>query len=139
MRFPPGRGGWWACARLEVFRDEQATRMTLSDLRMWRENGHAEGVGKIIASVRARLFDLPAFMKELKLRMTLRYNKEHGRKGTLWEGRYKYSLVEDGEAMRAVAAYIDLNCPHSSGPANRLRIIVGRSRGVAVAPRRAGR
>lgn len=96
-------------SRLEVFRDEQATRMTLSDLRMWRENGHAEGVGKIIASVRSRLFDLPAFMKELKLRMTLWYNKEHGRKGTLWEGRYKCSLVEDGEAMRAVAAYIDLN------------------------------
>jgi putative transposase len=96
-------------ARLDVFRDEQATRMTLSDLRMWRENGHAEGVGKIAASVRERLFDLSAFMKELKLRMTLWYNRKHGRKGTLWEGRYKCSLVEDGEALRAVAAYIDLN------------------------------
>jgi hypothetical protein len=59
--------------------------------------------------VRERLFDLSVFMKELKQRMTLAYNFAHGRRGTLWEGRFKCSLVEYGEALRAVAAYIDLN------------------------------
>ncbi|MEO0446755.1 MAG: hypothetical protein AAF191_11845, partial [Verrucomicrobiota bacterium] len=34
----------------------------------------------------------------------------HGRKGTLWEGRYRSTLIEDGEeSLLQVAAYIDLN------------------------------
>ena len=49
------------------------------------------------------------FMKELKLKMTLAFNFAHGRQGTLWEGRFKSVLVQGGEALRAVAAYIDLN------------------------------
>ena len=50
------------------------------------------------------------FMKELKLKMTLAFNFTHGRKGTLWEGRFKSLVVAGEEAVRAVAAYIDLNC-----------------------------
>ena len=42
----------------------------------------------------------------------------HGRKGTLWEGRFKCALVEGGDALRAVAAYIDLN-PVRAGLAER--------------------
>jgi hypothetical protein len=55
------------------------------------------------------LFDLSAFMKELKLRFTLAYNQASGRSGTLWEGRFRSVLVEPGDALRLVAAYIDLN------------------------------
>ncbi|MGD9419092.1 MAG: transposase, partial [Verrucomicrobiota bacterium JB025] len=33
----------------------------------------------------------------------------HGRKGTLWEERFKSVIVEDGAAARTMAAYIDLN------------------------------
>ena len=48
-------------------------------------------------------------MKTLKQRFTTWYNKRNGRRGTLWEARYKSVLVEDGHAARVVAAYIDLN------------------------------
>ena len=54
--------------------------------------------------------DLSVFMKELKQRMTIAYNHSSGRSGTLWEGRFKCTLVHYGEALRTVAAYIDLNC-----------------------------
>ncbi|MCX6875776.1 MAG: hypothetical protein NTW21_18500 [Verrucomicrobia bacterium] len=37
------------------------------------------------------------------------YNQTTGRKGILWEARFKSVLVEDGTASRAIAAYIDLN------------------------------
>ncbi len=55
---------------------------------------------------------MSVFMKELKQkqRMTIAYNYAHDRRGTLWEGRFKCTLVHYGEALRAVAAYIDLNC-----------------------------
>ena len=96
-------------ARLSVLEDEMSTRLTLGDVEMFRRNGHAAGVTEIASRVRARLFDLSVFMKELKQRMTLAYNYRHGRSGTLWEGRFKCALVEGGDALRAVAAYIDLN------------------------------
>jgi putative transposase len=43
-------------------------------------------------------------------RITQSYNRRHGRKGTLWEERFKSLLVGGSEgALSAVAAYIDLN------------------------------
>ena len=95
--------------RLGVLKDEMSTRLMLGDVEMFRGNGHAQGVTEIAERVRARLFDLSAFMKEFKQKMTLAYNDAHGRSGTLWEGRFRCVRVQDGEALRAVAAYIDLN------------------------------
>ena len=48
-------------------------------------------------------------MKVVKQRFTQWFNKRHGRKGTLWEERFKSVLVEDGRATRVISAYIDLN------------------------------
>jgi len=95
--------------RLELLRDDLATRMQLSDARMFRENGNAPGLARIAAGVRARLFDLSAFMKEFKMRVTGWYNARHGRVGTLWEGTFKCVLVEGTRALEMVSAYIDLN------------------------------
>jgi putative transposase len=37
------------------------------------------------------------------------YNRRHGRYGVLWADRFKSVLIEGGEALAAVAAYIELN------------------------------
>ena len=70
--------------------------------------------GKIPKKIRERLLkrmgDVSAFMKELKQRFSRSYNQTHERFGTLWAERFKSVLVEDhSEALRTVAAYIDLN------------------------------
>ena len=58
----------------------------------------------------ARMGDVSLFMKELKQRFSIWYNKSHKRFGTLWAERFKSVLIEDTAAcLRAVAAYIDLN------------------------------
>ena len=58
----------------------------------------------------ARMWDVSAFMKGLKQRFTQWFNRQRGRKGTLWEERYRSVLVEGaGNALAAMAAYIDLN------------------------------
>ena len=56
-----------------------------------------------------RMCDLSEFMKAVKQKFTQWYNKRNGTTGTLWEGRFKSVLVEDGYAARMTAAYIDLN------------------------------
>jgi putative transposase len=37
------------------------------------------------------------------------FNERHGRTGTLWQGRFKSSLVDTDEYLLAVLRYIDLN------------------------------
>jgi hypothetical protein len=57
----------------------------------------------------SRLFDVSIYMKELKGRFAQWYNRRHRRYGVLWAERFKSVLVEEGQALSAVAAYIDLN------------------------------
>ena len=57
-----------------------------------------------------RMGDVSFFMKELKQRFGIWYNKSHHRIGTLWTERFKSVLVENSRtALMTVAAYIDLN------------------------------
>jgi len=54
--------------------------------------------------------DISQFMKLFKQRFSIWFNKCHRRFGTLWSERFKSVLVEpQGDALRTVAAYIDLN------------------------------
>jgi len=58
----------------------------------------------------ARMGDVSLFMKELKQRFSIWYNRSHKRYGTLWAERFKSVLVEDKHhSLPTVAAYIDLN------------------------------
>ncbi len=67
-------------------------------------------VGRILARYEARRHSLPVFMKELKQRFTRWFNRQHSRKGTLWEERYRSVLVEgSASTLATVAAYVDLN------------------------------
>jgi putative transposase len=57
-----------------------------------------------------RMWDLSEFMKTLKQKFTLWFNRKHERVGTLWESRFKSVVVEGSwECLLVVAAYIDLN------------------------------
>jgi REP element-mobilizing transposase RayT len=54
--------------------------------------------------------DVSQYMKLLKQRFSIWFNRSHGRIGTLWCERFKSVLVEpQGNALRIMAAYIDLN------------------------------
>ncbi len=58
-----------------------------------------------------QMWDVGSFMKVLKQRFTQWFNGSRPvrRRGTLWEDRFRSVLVERGEALRTMAAYIDLN------------------------------
>ena len=57
-----------------------------------------------------RMHDVSQFMKTLKQRFSIWYNRTHDRVGTLWSERFKSTLVEGHEAaLRVTSAYIDLN------------------------------
>jgi putative transposase len=85
----------------------QAVQKQLDRYRQ-QPDGTAE-IERILDRYRKRMFDLSVFIKELKGRFAQWYNQRHGRYGALWAERFKSLLVEGGEALAAVAAYIELN------------------------------
>ena len=81
-----------------------ALRVELADLR---KRGMTDQAEALIACYLQRFCNLPVFVKELKERFSRWYNHHHGRRGMLWIERFSSVVVEDGEALRAVAVNID--------------------------------
>ena len=110
---PAGRGRDWSDERLlghlACLYPEHKLREVRWWLRHFRQQGDAAGAEALRESYLRRMWDLSQFMKTLKQRFARWHNREHGRKGTLWEERFRSVLVEDGHAARTIAAYIDLN------------------------------
>ena len=66
--------------------------------------------GRFREQLVSRMGDVSQYMKELKQRFSIWYNRSHRRVGTLWAERFKSVLIEDEPmALSTVAAYIDLN------------------------------
>jgi putative transposase len=80
------------------------------DLAELRRMGLENRVQEKLEAIKKRFCDLSIFVKEVKERFSRWFNKRRGRRGTLWMDRFKSVMVESGgEALRTMAAYIDLN------------------------------
>ena len=87
----------YQCARLEVIQTQLATDAPAA--REWRRRQIA------------LMGDVSQFMKLVKQRFSVWFNRSHQRYGTLWSERFKSVLVEpQGKALETMATYIDLNC-----------------------------
>src|SRR6185295_11953821 len=80
-------------------------------LGRWREAGNHVAAEAERERWFRQMWDVSQFMKVLKQRFSQWFNGKGAvrRRGTLWEERFRSVLVEDGEALQAMAAYIDLN------------------------------
>ena len=75
--------------------------------------------GRMLEQLRTRylkrMWDLSEFMKTLKQKFTLWFNRTHDRVGVLWESRFKSVIVEGHwNSLLKVAAYVDLNAVRAS-------------------------
>jgi putative transposase len=52
---------------------------------------------------------IPQMMQAVGRRYVRHFNQRHGRSGTLWEGRYKSTLIQAERYLLACMVYIDLN------------------------------
>ena len=96
--------------RLGFLYDKTLVQTVAATLTMYRQDGQHEAAEALRARYVRRMYDLSEFAKTFKQRFTQSFNRRHGRKGTLWEERFKSVLVGGSEgALAAVAAYIDLN------------------------------
>jgi len=88
------------------------SRLLAARMKVVREQlktGGPEGV-KWRKQQLALMCDVSPFMKLLKQRFSVWFNRTHERRGTLWSERFKSVLVEGrGNVLSTMAAYIDLN------------------------------
>ena len=80
-----------------------------SEIKELRRRGREMEVQRVLDRYKGRFCDLSQFVKELKERFSRWFNRKHGRRGTFWMGRFRSVIVERGECLRTVAAYIDMN------------------------------
>lgn len=83
----------------------------------YREAGADGAADAVKARYTRRMYDLSEYVKTLKQKYTQWHNKRRGRRGTLWEERFKSVMIQpdrarEGQrdnALLTMAAYIDLN------------------------------
>ncbi len=121
-------------AKIKKFYSHQHYIDFLQMLTRLREASSDKAAEELKATYTRRMHDLSCFMQCFKMRFTQWYNKTYSRTGTLWEGRFKSILVEDGYAARVMAAYIDLN-PVRAGMVERPEDYRWSSYGEAMKPK----
>ena len=85
----------------------------------YRDEGDDAAIATELGKLRSRMGDLSEFMKTFKQRVSQWYNSNFDHEGTLWGGRFKSVLVEDGRYLRNLVAYIHGN-PIRAGLATRV-------------------
>jgi len=96
--------------RLGFIYEQAVVSQVAAELEHCRATGQDHRAEVLKAGYVCRMYDLSQFMKTLKQRVTMSYNRRHDRTGPLWEGRFKSLLIEGTRrALWTVAAYIDLN------------------------------
>ena len=78
--------------------------------RFHAERGEAAHLSEVdLEAYRKRLCSLSEFMRMFKQSFGRYYNKKHRKKGYFWGDRYKSTIVQEGETLVNLLAYIDLN------------------------------
>ena len=96
--------------RLQLLSSKAAYAEFMDRWNRMVEQKSETGLDELRQSVMARMFDISFFMKELKQRFTQWYNRRVNRNGTIWQDRFKSTLIENKpDYLATAAAYIDLN------------------------------
>ena len=106
---PGGAGERKLLAHLKLLYSKAYLARLGREIAELRKHGREAEVQRVLDRYKARFCDLSQFVKELKERFSRWFNKKHVRRGTLWMERFRSVIVERGECLRTVAAYIDLN------------------------------
>ena len=110
QRFSGPQGEEKLMTHLAILYSKTYIGLLQQDLAELRRQGLENRAQEKLTAIKKRFCDLSIYVKEVKERYSRWLNKRRNRRGTLWMDRFKSVLVESGgEALRTMAAYIDLN------------------------------
>jgi putative transposase len=102
--------------RQAIFRDDADRRLMLELLQQHAQSQGVDVHAYVLMDNHLHLLLTPRRERALPLMMQAvgrtyvrAFNQRHGRTGTLWEGRYRSTLIQTERYLLACMAYIDLN------------------------------
>jgi REP element-mobilizing transposase RayT len=107
FRGEDGEARWWK--HLGTFYEKGSLARLRKRVEEAQAAGRVEEARKILQALFRRMCDVSIWAKEVKESYSRWLNRRRNRQGTVWMARFHNVLVENGEALRVMAAYIDLN------------------------------
>ena len=95
--------------RYEVLMGEKRAKILRERLRGLRKAGDSLSAEAVLNRLRARMHDLSQFVKTFKEEFGRRFRKRRKFPGTLWEGRFRSTLIGEAEYLKRCADYVELN------------------------------
>ena len=95
--------------RVAALKGEQAAAELAEHWKELRDIGMDSAVAEAQERLRARMNDVSEFIKTFKELFNVWFKREHGYSGSIWDGRFKSTLVEDGRYRALCMRYVYLN------------------------------
>lgn len=95
--------------RIAALKGEKYAKSTEEDWEYNRSIGLGEEVEINVARWRDRMYDISQMMKTFKENIDRIYKKEHEYTGTIFAGRFKSTVIEDGKYFETCVRYVELN------------------------------
>ena len=95
--------------RVAALKGERAAEDLASHWKELRDIGMDSAVVDAQNRLRARMNDVSEFIKTFKELFNVWYKRERGYSGSIWDGRFKSTLVEDGRYRAICMRYVYLN------------------------------
>jgi REP element-mobilizing transposase RayT len=95
--------------RVAALKGERAAEDLASHWEELRGIGMDSAVAEAQERLRARMNDVSEFIKTFKELFNVWFKREHGYSGSIWDGRFKSTLVEDGRYRAICMRYVYLN------------------------------
>ena len=95
--------------RVAALKGERAADDLASHWKELRDIGMESAVVEAQDRLRARMNDVSEFIKTFKELFNVWFKRERGYSGSIWDGRFKSTLVEDGRYRAVCMRYVYLN------------------------------
>ena len=95
--------------RVAALKGERAAAELAEHWKELRDIGMDSAVVEAQDRLRARMNDVSEFIKTFKELFNVWFKREHGYSGSIWDGRFKSTLVEDGRYRALCMRYVYLN------------------------------
>ena len=95
--------------RVAALKGERAAEDLASHWEELRGIGMDSAVAEAQERLRARMNDVSEFIKTFKELFNVWFKRERGYSGSIWDGRFKSTLVEDGRYRAVCMRYVYLN------------------------------
>jgi REP element-mobilizing transposase RayT len=117
--------------RIGVLKGASYGRMFAEKLQLLRNSNSREAVEVELDKWRKRMNDVSEFVKTFKELINIAYKKEHPYCGSIWSGRFKSTLIEEGKYLRNCIRYVEYN-PVRAGMVTQAKEYAWSSRNAAI-------